>query len=142
MRRGRERKDIAEKTLWQTNKEPCYQLTTGNDQPNTIKRHLRYTSAGITVDKILSTGPENDQLLRLQPNSDFNCESQYCSAIHLWQSAISGGRCGPVFPEHPVHLTPMCPPYSLCRAFLWRHPAQPTWICHRVHITTSLLPDV
>ena len=69
-----------------------------NDQLNTIKLHLDYTSARIAVDDCFSTELENGRILLLQPNSDFNVESQYCSAIHMWQIAVSGGRCSSVSP--------------------------------------------
>ena len=111
------------------NREPCYQLMARNDRPHTIKRHLHY-AARTAVDNILLTDPDNGQVIRLRPKSDFNAESQYCSAINVWQIAVSGNGCGSMFPEHPVHLTSMSPPRSRRRAFLWRHPAQPARICH------------
>ena len=85
----------------------------------------------------MSTDSENSRFLRLRTNSHFNVESQHCSAINVWQIAVSGGRCGSVFPEHPVHLTSMSPPCLWCRAFLWRYPANPTRISH----CTSPLPS-
>ena len=85
----------------------------------------------------MSTDSENGRFLRLRTNSHFNVELQHCSAISACKIAVSGDRCGSVFPEHPVHLMSMFPPRLRCRAFLWRYPAQPT----RISPCTSPLPS-